>query len=61
MGVFSSFKSHVGTALNALIRTSEGRVPTTEDIPKIVAEAWLFTTVVQKTMVVQETVGRLMY
>ena len=40
VGVFSSFKSHVGTALNALIRSSEGRVPTTEDIPKIVAEAW---------------------
>ena len=40
MGVFSSFKSHVGLALNALIRSSEGRVPTTEDIPKIVAEAW---------------------
>ena len=40
VGVFSSFKSHVGLALNALIRSSEGRVPTTEDIPKIVAEAW---------------------
>ena len=40
VGVFSSFKSHVGLALNALIRSSEGCVPTTEDIPKIVAEAW---------------------
>ena len=40
MGVFSSFKYHVGLALNALIRSSEGSVPTTEDIPKIVAEAW---------------------
>ena len=40
VGVFKSFKSHVGLALNALIRSSEGRVPTTEDIPKIVAEAW---------------------
>ena len=30
----------VGTALNALISSSEGRVLTTEDIPKIVAEAW---------------------
>ena len=26
--------------LHALIRNSEGCVPTTEDIPKIVAEAW---------------------
>ena len=40
VGVFKSFKSHVGLALNALIRSSERRVPTTEDIPKIVAEAW---------------------
>ena len=38
--VCSSFKSHVGLALNALIRSSEGHIPTTENIPKIVAEAW---------------------
>ena len=40
VGVFSSFKHHVGLALNALLRSSEGRVPTSEDIPAILSEAW---------------------
>lgn len=40
VGVFSSFKHHVGLALNTLLRSSEGRVPTSEDIPAILSEAW---------------------
>ena len=40
VGVFSSFKHHIGLSLNALIRSSNGRVPTSEDIPKIIADAW---------------------
>ena len=40
VGVFSSFKHHVGLALNSLVRSSAGHVPTSEDIPRIIAEAW---------------------
>ena len=40
VGVFSSFKHHVGLALNMLVRSSEARVPTSEDIPAILSEAW---------------------
>ena len=40
VGVLSSFKHHVGLALNTLLRSSEGRVPTSEDIPVILSEAW---------------------
>ena len=40
VGVFSSFKHHAGKALNALVRSSPGRVPTTADIPKIISQAW---------------------
>ena len=40
VGVFSSFKHHVGLALNTLLRSSEGRVPTSEDILIILSEAW---------------------
>ena len=40
VGVFSSFKHQVGLALNRLLRSSEGRVPTSEDIPAILSEAW---------------------
>ena len=40
VGVFSSFKHHVGKALNALVRSSPGHVPTTADIPKIISQAW---------------------
>ena len=40
VGVFNSFKHHVGLALNMLVRSSEGRVPTSEDIPAILSEAW---------------------
>jgi hypothetical protein len=40
VGMFSSFKYHVGLALNTLLRSSEGRVPTSEDIPVILSEAW---------------------
>ena len=35
-----SFKHHVGKALNALVRSSPGHVPTTADIPKIISQAW---------------------
>ena len=39
--MFSSFKHNIGLALNALIRSSDGCVPTSEDIPRIIAEvAW---------------------
>ena len=41
VGVFSSFKHNVGMALNAMVRRSAGRLPTTDDIPFIVSEAWL--------------------
>ena len=34
------FKHHVGLALNTLLRSSEGHVPTSEDIPAILSEAW---------------------
>ena len=40
VGVFSSFKHHIGLALIALVRSSDGRVPTSEDIPRIIAESW---------------------
>ena len=40
VGVFNSFKHHVGLALNMLLRSSEGCVPTSEDIPAILSEAW---------------------
>ena len=40
VGVFNSFKHHVVLALNTLLRSSEGRVPTSEDIPAILSEAW---------------------
>ncbi len=40
VGVFSNFKHHVGLALNTLLRSSEGRIPTSEDIPVIMSEAW---------------------
>ena len=40
VGVFSSFKHHVGLTLNTLLRSSEGHVPTSEDIPAILSEAW---------------------
>ena len=40
VGVFSSFKHHIGLSLNKLMRSSPGRVPTTEDIPSILTEAW---------------------
>ena len=40
VGVFSSFKHHIGLTLNMLLRSSEGRVPTSEDIPAILSEAW---------------------
>lgn len=36
----SSFKNYFGLALNALVRSSDGHVPTSGDIPKIIAEAW---------------------
>ena len=38
VGVFSCFKNHIGLVLHSLVSGSAGRVPTTEDIPKIVAE-----------------------
>ena len=40
VGVFSSFQHDVGLALNALVRSSDGRVPTSEDIPGVIANAW---------------------
>ena len=40
VSVFSSFKCNIGKALNSLIRTSPGRVPTTEDVPEVIAQAW---------------------
>ena len=40
MGVFSGFKHHIGLTLNTLLRISEGRVPTSEDIPANLSEAW---------------------
>ena len=40
VGVISSFKHNVGLALNAMVRSSAGRVPTTDDILFIVSEAW---------------------
>ena len=40
VGVFSSFKHNVGLALKAMVRSSAGRVPTTDDISFIVSEAW---------------------
>ena len=30
----------MGKALNALVRSSPGRVPTTADTPKIISQAW---------------------
>ena len=38
--VFSSFKHNVGLALNALVRSYDGRVPTSENIPGVTADAW---------------------
>ena len=38
MGVFSSFKTHIGKALNHVIPGTLECVPTTEDIPSIIAE-----------------------
>ena len=40
IGVFSSFKHHIGWALNTLLRSSLGRVLTSEDIPNILSQAW---------------------
>ena len=40
VGVFSSFKHHIGRVLNTLLRSSPGRVPTSEDIPNILSQAW---------------------
>ena len=40
VGVFISFKHHIGRALNTLLRSSPGCVPTSEDIPNILSQAW---------------------
>lgn len=40
IGVFSSLKHHFGIALNAVLKGCDARVPTSEDIPGILAEAW---------------------
>ena len=40
VGVFSSFKHYVGLALNNLIRSSDRCVPTSQDIPVVLEEAW---------------------
>ena len=40
VGVFASFKTNIGKVLNALLRSSPGRVPTTEDIPYLLSQVW---------------------
>lgn len=40
VGVFSSFEHHIGRVLNTLLHSSPGHVPTLEDIPNILSQAW---------------------
>ena len=40
VSVFSTFEHHIGRVLNILLHSSPGCVPTLEDIPNILYQAW---------------------